>query len=130
MEPTASKKHLVFMTVEAGETALSTRKLVIESAGYNCLSAVSGHQALRLAEIYPVHAVVLDADVTDIPPVEFIDSISRLCPNIPIYYLSHDGWTPPELSKRVKATLRKMGDPRELVQELAAAFPDRSEHSA
>lgn len=72
--------------MEAGETSLSTRKLVIESAGYNCLSAISAEQALQLARSYPVHAVILDSDIDDVPPTEFLDSLSTICPNIPFYY--------------------------------------------
>lgn len=118
------------MTVEAGETSLSTRKLVIESAGYNCISAISAEQALHLAEVYPVHAVILDSDVTDLPPSEFIDSVTRLRPDVPVYLLSHDAWTPPELRSRVKKAFRKMGDPRELVHELATEFPDHADQAA
>lgn len=117
------------MTVEAGETSLSTRKLVIESAGYNCLSAISAEQALQLARSHPVHAIILDSDVDDVPPTEFLDSISEIRPSIPFYYLSHDGWAPPELTKRVRKVFRKMGDPREIVEELASAYPECSEHS-
>lgn len=130
MEPTPSKKHLVFMTVEAGETSLSTRKLLIESAGYNCLSAISAEQALQIVKEYPVHAVVLDSDVIDIPPSEFIDQVKRLRPDIPIYLLSHEAWVPPDLKTRVTKAFHKMGDPRELVHEIAAAFPDKTERIA
>ena len=63
-----SRNHLVFLIVEAGQTGLSTRKMILETAGYNVLSAVTARDALAISSQHPADAVLFDIDATTCPP--------------------------------------------------------------
>ena len=124
MEPMQGRKAIVALTVEPGETSLSTRKLVIESAGFNCLSAVTARQALELAQVHPIHAALIDSDIDDLE--SFIKSLQRLRPGIRVYVLSGQGWASQQLRPHIARVFQKLADPREIVEELISAFPERS----
>jgi DNA-binding NarL/FixJ family response regulator len=118
-----SRKEICFLTVEAGETGLSTRKLVIETAGYNCVSAVTAQEGLKLLEMHPIAAVILDTDVTDLPPADFIKQAKRSRPELPVYFLAKQNFIPRELEGQVAGVIEKMSDPRHMVEHLQAVFP-------
>lgn len=119
----ASRKAIVVLTVEPGETALSTRKLVIESAGFNALSAVTAQQAIETAAIHPVQAALIDVDSDDLELGKLITALREHRPQLRIYVLSSHGWVDERLRPQVSRVFRKLCDPREIVEELTKAFP-------
>lgn len=125
MSAQASRKEFVVLSVEAGETSLSTRKLLIESAGFNAISAITARQAVRFSETYPVHAVIFDADVADMPLREFISMVRRRYATIPIYVVANAHWVPapPELRAEISGTFEKMADPSIIVDEIIRVLP-------
>jgi len=66
--------RLTFLIVEAEpEEGLSTRKLLIETAKHNVLTAYNGEEGKATLDRFPaVDAIVFDMGVTDVPCEDFI----------------------------------------------------------
>jgi len=72
--------------------ALSTRKLVLESAKFNVITAYSAGEAIVTLERFPkVNAVVLSAEVDDIPCDEVVERLLKIRPGMPIIVTSGGG---------------------------------------
>jgi CheY-like chemotaxis protein len=64
---------------------ISTRKLVIETAKLNVITAYSGSETVRTLERFPnVDGIVMDSTVDDIPLEDLIRRLKELQPKIPI----------------------------------------------
>ena len=74
--------------------SISTRKLVIETAKFNVITAYSGEEALQTLTKFPaVDAIVLDAGVKDVPCDALVKRIRQRWPQLPIVVvgtLGHD----------------------------------------
>lgn len=74
--------------------SISTRKLVIETAKFNVITAYSGEEALQSLKKFPaVDAIVLDAGVKDVPCKMLVKEIRESQPRLPIILvgtLGHD----------------------------------------
>jgi DNA-binding NtrC family response regulator len=69
--------------------SISTRKLVIETAKFNVLTAYSAKESLETLKLFPnIHGIVLDADVRDIPCSVLIKELREIHPRIPIIVIS------------------------------------------
>lgn len=65
--------------------SISTRKLVIETAKFNVLTAYSGAEAIQTLRKFPaVDGVVLDAGIEDIPCAEIVTQLKAIQPGMPI----------------------------------------------
>ena len=65
--------------------SISTRKLVIETAKFNVLTAYSGREALELIERFPaVDGVVLDSSIEDLACREIVNRIRERQPRLPL----------------------------------------------
>ncbi len=63
---------------------ISTRKLVIETAKLNVLTAYSGAEAIEMLKRFPnLDGIVLDAGIEDIPFEELIARLKAIGPKIP-----------------------------------------------
>jgi DNA-binding response OmpR family regulator len=68
---------------------ISTRKLVLETAKHNVITAYSGQTGLELLDRFPnVDAVVVHSRMTDIPCVEIIREVKAKHPSMPVVVLS------------------------------------------
>jgi CheY-like chemotaxis protein len=73
--------------------SISTRKLVIETAKFNVLTAYSGQEALELFTRFPaVSGVVLDGGLDDISCEEVATKIKLLQPKVPIIVIAAPGF--------------------------------------
>lgn len=64
---------------------ISTRKLVIETAKFNVITAYSGAEAIETVKRFPaVDAVVLDNVIRDMEPNGLILAIKKLSPQMPV----------------------------------------------
>jgi DNA-binding response OmpR family regulator len=73
--------------------SISTRKLVIETAKFNVLTAYSGQEALEIFARFPaVHGVVLDGGLDDIPCAEVADKLKLLQPKVSIIVIAAPGF--------------------------------------
>ncbi len=71
--------RLTFLIVESEpEEGLSTRKLLIETAKHNVITAYNGQEGVRTLERFPaVDAIVFDMGVSDVTCEEFAHRIQR-----------------------------------------------------
>ncbi len=68
---------------------VSARKLVLETAKHNVITAYSGKSGLRLLERFPnVDAVVVHSRITDIPFGDITRHIKAAYPSMPVIVLS------------------------------------------
>jgi CheY-like chemotaxis protein len=73
--------------------SISTRKLVIETAKFNVLTAYSGKEALALFKRFPaVDGVVLDGGIDDISAEELTGELKALQPKIPVIVITAPGF--------------------------------------
>lgn len=114
---THRKLRVVFI-VEAGQTGLSTRKMLVETAGYNCISAVTCEQALELAERVPIDLILFDVDVHDLPIRETVAKLKQSFPKAPVFLLTPLAWPPEELKGVGDGVFEKMSDPLEMIAEV------------
>lgn len=65
--------------------SISTRKLVLETAKFNVVTAYSGREALDLLRRFPaIDGVVMDAEMDDIPAEDLAQALKIIVPEIPI----------------------------------------------
>jgi CheY-like chemotaxis protein len=99
---------------------ISTRKLVIESAKFNVITAYSGAEALETFERFPaVDAVILNASIPDMACHEVISKIRSRAPKMPIIVVRGPG--APECPGADHAI--DSFDPIGIVEMLAKLFP-------
>jgi DNA-binding NtrC family response regulator len=69
--------------------SISTRKLVIETAKFNVLTAYSAHEAIEILRRFPsVDGIVVDSDTQEMSCREFIQAVNRLAPDAPVIGVS------------------------------------------
>jgi CheY-like chemotaxis protein len=72
--------------------SISTRKLVIETAKFNVLTAYSGVEALEMFQRFPaVSGVVLDSGLEDITCSEIARTIKASQPKLPVIVIEAPG---------------------------------------
>ena len=73
--------------------SLSTRKLVIETAKLNVLTAYSATEALETLRRFPaVNGAIIDLGVTDMTSEELVLGIKKLQPKLPVIVISSPGF--------------------------------------
>jgi DNA-binding response OmpR family regulator len=73
--------------------SISTRKLVIETAKFNVLTAYSGKEALQLFKRFPaVDGVVLDGGLDDVPVEELVRELKAMQSKIPVIVIAVPGF--------------------------------------
>jgi DNA-binding NtrC family response regulator len=73
--------------------SISTRKLVIETAKFNVLTAYSGREALEVFKRFPaVDGVVLDGGIDDISAEELTEELKAMQPKIPVVVIAFPGF--------------------------------------
>ena len=118
------------------ETAsgISTRKLVIETAKFNVVTAYSSREALETLEKFPaLDGVVLDAGVDDMPAEQLITALKNLQPKITVILVCTPRYAPCKQADHILESF----DPRKLLAllekiepEAAAAIEKRNEDLA
>jgi DNA-binding response OmpR family regulator len=73
--------------------AISTRKLVIETAKFNVLTAYSSEEAVLTLRRFPkVDGIVMDAPMGDEPCAELVKRLREIEPDVPIVITSDRGY--------------------------------------
>jgi len=82
--------RLGFLIIESERTdGLSTRKLLLESAKHNVVTAYSGKEGVEMFKRFPhVDAVCIEAELKDLKGASVSANIRKLNPKIPIVGLS------------------------------------------
>jgi len=69
--------------------SISTRKLVIETAKFNVITAYSGREALDTFALFPnITGMVMDANLRDIPCCDLVTHFKAVRPDVPIVVIS------------------------------------------
>jgi DNA-binding NtrC family response regulator len=73
--------------------SISTRKLVIETAKFNVLTAYSRKESLEILKRFPaVDGVVLDGGMEDISAEDLVRDLKALAPKMPIIVIAPPGF--------------------------------------
>jgi len=73
--------------------SISTRKLVIETAKLNVLTAYSADEALKMLETFPaVSGVVIDVGTEGMSSGELVHGLKKLQPKLPVIVISAPGF--------------------------------------
>jgi CheY-like chemotaxis protein len=74
--------------------SISTRKLVIETAKFNVLTAYSGKEAIEIFRRFPaVSGIVLDGGIDDISCADVARELKQINPACPIIVIAAPGFT-------------------------------------
>jgi DNA-binding NtrC family response regulator len=108
--------------------SISTRKLILETAKFNVLTAYSGREAIETLRVFPAvsGAVVnadMDADADDIPCHAVVEALKAINPRIPIIAISGPA------GRRCAGADHQLEsfDPRKLLGILSALYPKEFE---
>jgi CheY-like chemotaxis protein len=73
--------------------SISTRKLVIETAKFNVITAYSGQEALEMLRRFPaVDGVVMDGELDDIPSEHLTQKLKKIEPKLPVIVICSPGY--------------------------------------
>jgi CheY-like chemotaxis protein len=101
-----NKTHLV-LCVDDEVVGLHVRKLLLEHAGYQVLTAADGHHGLEIFTAQPVDAVVLDYAMPGMHGGEVARLMRQAKPQVPILLLSAYVGLPDEVSSLVDVYMTK-----------------------
>jgi CheY-like chemotaxis protein len=103
---------------------ISTRKLVIETAKYNVLTAYSAQEALETLRAFPaVHGVVMDSDIRGMPADLLVQGLKKLKSDIPVVAICGPGQDPcPSADHELESF-----DPKKLLQLLGTLMPSEAD---
>jgi response regulator RpfG family c-di-GMP phosphodiesterase len=115
-----SATRLIALIVEVEQPeGLSARKLVLETAKHNVLTAYSGEVGLELMRRFPnVDVVVVHTEIRDISFGEFVKRVKEIRPDIRIIALAPGGDSDPHGAEFVLPS----HEPHMLLELLASKF--------
>ncbi len=113
VQPVAVKTVLC---VDDERIGLRVRKIMLESRGFNVLTASDGRQGLAVFDENKVDLVVLDYFMPDMNGGEVAAELRRRRPELPIIFLSAYFSLPPEALELANAFITK-GDPPDALLE-------------
>jgi len=100
-------KSRMVLCVDDEAVGLRVRKLLLERAGYQVLTAIDGYSGLELFAAHPVEAVVLDYSMPGMHGGEVASRMRQTKPEIPILLLSAYVGLPDEVSSLVDIYMTK-----------------------
>lgn len=109
--------HLI-LCVDDELVGLRVRKILLERAGYQVLTAMDGPSGLALFENEPVEAVVLDYSMPGMHGGEVAGQMRKIKPRIPILLLSAYIGLPHEVTSLVDLYMTKGEGAPVLLQKL------------
>ena len=109
-------KTVLFVDDEA--SILEMRRLIFESLGYSVLTAISGEEALKVFELHPVDAVVLDYLMPGMDGEETARCIRKLRSDVPIILSSGCLTLPERVLEVATVSIEKAARPEALIEAL------------
>jgi DNA-binding NtrC family response regulator len=105
--------------------SISTRKLVIETAKLNVITAYSGEEAVQTLQRFPnLDGAVIDAGIKDIPCETLLEQLRALHPTLPLIVID----TPMANECPGATHYLKSFEPAKLLEFLKTLDPASSEH--
>lgn len=104
--------------------SISTRKLVLETAKFNVITAYSGKEAVEIFRRFPaVDGIVMDGELEDIPSEDLAVLLKQIMPTVPVIVISAPGGPAcPSADRRVESF-----QPQKLLETLRDLKPRESE---
>ena len=112
-----AKTHLI-LCVDDEVVGLRVRKILLERAGYQVLTAADGHSGIELFATQPVDAVVLDYAMPGMHGGDVARKMRQTKPQVPILLLSAYVGLPDEVSSLVDVYMTKGEGAPALLDEL------------
>ncbi len=114
-----------FLVVDReSSSSISTRKLIIETAKFNVITAYSSAEAVQtLAKFPAIDGVVADAGVDDMDCSDLISGLKRISPNVPVIIICTPRGKPCENADHMLESF----DPRLLLSLLQRLQPEAVE---
>src|SRR5579872_6783431 len=108
------------LCIDDDDLGLEIRRLVLESEGYETLTATSGPDGLSVLAEHAVDCVVLDFRMPEMDGSAVAIEIKRNWPQLPVIMFSgYPDEIPAETLWLVEASLSKADGPQNLLRELA-----------
>ncbi len=101
-----TKTHLI-LCVDDEVVGLRVRKILLERAGYNVLTAADGDSGIELFATQPIDAVVLDYAMPGMHGGDVAKKMRQTKPEVPILLLSAYVGLPDEVSSLVDVYMTK-----------------------
>jgi CheY-like chemotaxis protein len=106
------------LCVDDERIGLRVRKIMLESHGFNVLTASDGHQGIAVFDSNPVDLVVLDYFMPDMNGGDVAAEIRKRSPDVPIIFLSAYFSLPPEALEMANAFITKGDPPDSLLEKI------------
>ena len=114
----------LILCVDDEVVGLQVRKILLERAGYQVLTALDGCSGLKVFQSEPVQAVILDYTMPGMNGGEVANRMRETKPEIPILLLSANIAVPADITGLVDAYITK-GEPVPLLlQKLSMMLPE------
>jgi CheY-like chemotaxis protein len=117
-----SRASLV-LCVDDEVVGLQVRKILLERAGYQVLTALDGRSGLEVFATEPVQAVVLDYSMPGMNGGEVANRMRQTKPEIPILLLSANIALPAEITAMVDVYMTKGEGAPTLLRNLGSLLP-------
>src|SRR5579871_3617056 len=114
--------HLV-LCVDDEVVGLNVRRILLERAGYQVLTAINGTEGLDLFSRQPVEAVILDYSMPGMHGAEIASRMRQTKPQVPILLLSAYLGLPDEVTSLVDVYMTKGEGAPVLLEKLDSLFP-------
>jgi CheY-like chemotaxis protein len=111
----------VILCVDDEENPLVLRKLALQKAGYDVITARSANEALAILASCTINLVLSDHLMPGLTGAQLAEQIKSQYPGLPVMLLSGVNEIPPEASA-ADAFISKIEGPDRLCQEIAAAL--------
>ena len=115
------KTRPVILCVDDEENSLLLRKLVLQKAGYEVITATSGKEALRVTDSRSVDLILSDQLMPGMSGTELAQQVKAQFPRLPVVLLSGINEIPAD-AQVADAFLSKVEGPVSLCREIAAVL--------
>jgi CheY-like chemotaxis protein len=122
-----SKARLI-LCVDDETVGLEVRRLLLERAGYQVLTALDGPTGIEIFRHEPVEGVVLDYSMPGMTGGEVAASLRRIKPSVPILMLSAYTSLPPEVEGLVNDAMTKGEGAPAFLSRVETLFASAASH--
>jgi CheY-like chemotaxis protein len=111
----------VILCVDDEETSLLLRKPVLETAGYEVVTAASATQALEVLSVRKIDLLLTDYLMPGQSGTELARAAKSICPQLPVIILSGVTELPPDMG-HVDLFVSKVEGPESMCEKVAAVL--------
>ena len=119
----------LILCIDDESIGLQVRRMLLERAGYDVLTAPDGPTGILLFTNHPVQAVILDFSMPEMDGGQVAVSLRAINPAVPILMLSAYTSLPPEVTGIVDLSMTKGEGAPALLKKLAGLLPAGASHT-